>query len=69
MKVLFIYLWLRWLFIAVRGFSLVAGSGGYALVSVRRLLTVLLLWLRGTGSRVSGLQELQRMLSSCGSRA
>ena len=64
MKVLFIYLWLRWVFTAVRGLSLVAGSGGYSLVSVRRLLS---LW--GTGSRVSGLQELQHMLSSCGSRA
>ena len=43
------------------GFSLVVPSGGYSLVAVReRLIAVVLLWLRGTGS--SSLQH-------CGSRA
>ena len=29
---LFIYSWLSWVFVAVRGFSLVAASGGYSLL-------------------------------------
>ena len=28
----FIYFWLRWVFIAVRGLSLVVASGGYSLL-------------------------------------
>ena len=48
---LFIYFWLCWVFLAARGLSLVATSGGYSLmwcagVSLRWLL---LLW--STGSR------------------
>ena len=35
---LFIYFWLRWVFIGVHGLSLVAVSGGYSFVVVRRLL-------------------------------
>ena len=34
---LFIYFWLRWVFVAVSGLSLVAASGGYS-VAVRGLL-------------------------------
>ena len=34
---LFIYFWLRWVFVAARGLSLVAASGGYS-VAVRGLL-------------------------------
>ena len=34
---IFIYFWLRWVFVAVRGLSLVAASGGYS-VAVRGLL-------------------------------
>ena len=80
MKVLFIYLWLCWVFIVVRGLSLVVVSGGYSLLwyagfSLQLLLLqgsqhmprLQQLWL--AGSRVCGLQELQHMLSSCGSRA
>ena len=29
-KDLFIYFWLRWVFVAARGLSLVAASGGYS---------------------------------------
>ena len=34
----FIYFWLRWVFVAVRGLSLVAVRGGYSFVAVHRLL-------------------------------
>ena len=58
----FIYFWLRWVFIAAHGLSLVAASGGYSSLwctgfSLRWLL---LLW--STGSRRAG-------FSSCGARA
>ena len=39
LKYLFIYFWLRWVFVAVRGLSLVAASGGY-FVAVCGLLIV-----------------------------
>ena len=35
---LFIYFWLRWVFVAARGPSLVAASGGLLFVVVRGLL-------------------------------
>ena len=35
---IFIYFWLHWVFVAVRGLSLVAMSGGYSFLAVRRLL-------------------------------
>ena len=34
----FIYFWLRWVFVAAHGLSLVAASRGYSSVAVRRLL-------------------------------
>ena len=34
----FIYIWLRWVFVAARGLSLVAVSGGYSFLAVHRLL-------------------------------
>ena len=37
---LFIYFWLRCVFVAVRGLSLVAASGDYSFVAVCRLLIV-----------------------------
>ena len=60
--ILFTYFWLRWVFVAARGLSLVAASGGYSLLrcvgfSLRRLL---LLW--SMGCRHTG-------FSSCGTRA
>ena len=36
----FIYFWLSWVFVAVRGLSLVVISGDYSLVAVCRLLIV-----------------------------
>ena len=51
---LFIYFWLCWVFVSVRGLSLVAASGGhsssqYAVLSLSRPLL-----LRSTGSRRAG---------------
>ena len=37
---LFVYFWLHWVFIAAQWLSLVASSGGYSLVVLCRLLTV-----------------------------
>ena len=56
------YFWLRWVFAAVRGLSLVAVSGGYFLLQCAgfSLWWLLLLW--STGSRHVG-------FSSCGTRA
>ena len=34
----FIYFWLHWVFVAVRGLSLVAASGGYSTLPLRGLL-------------------------------
>ena len=38
---MFIYFWLRWVFVAVQGFSFVVASVGYFLVAVHRLLIVM----------------------------
>ena len=51
---LFIYFWLRWVFVSVRGLSLVVASGGH---SSSRCAGFSLSWplpLRGTGSRRTG---------------
>ena len=71
---LFIYFWLRWVFIAARGISLVAASGGYSLLRCAGFSLQWLLLLRSTGSRRTGfsccgLLALERRLSSCGARA
>ena len=59
---LFIYFWVRWVFISVQGLSLVVASGGHSSSRCAGLLIV-------TASLVAehGLQT--RRLSSCGSRA
>ena len=36
--ILFIYFWLLWFFVAVRGFSLVAASGGLLFVAVASIV-------------------------------
>ena len=53
--ILFIYFWLRWVFIAVLRLSLAVASGGYSSLPW-------LLFLRSTGSRCAG-------FSSCGTWA
>ena len=56
---LFIYLWLHWVFVAVRGLSLVVESGGYSSLQCTGFSWQWLLLLRSTGSRHTG-------FSSCG---
>ena len=49
---LFIYFWLRWVFVAALGPSLVAASGGHSLLRCAGLQWLLLL--RSMGSRHAG---------------
>ena len=51
---LFIYLWLCWVFISVRGLSLVVASGGHSSSRCAGLSLSLPLLLRSTGSRCAG---------------
>ena len=48
---LFIYFWLRWVFVAAHGLSLVAVSGGYSSLRCMGFSLQWLLLLRSTGSR------------------
>ena len=57
-----IYFWLRWVFVAARGLSLVAASGGYSSLRCVGFSLQWLLLLQSTGSRHEG-------FSSCGVRA
>ena len=57
-----IYLWLCWVFVAARGLSLVAASGGYSSLRCTGFSLQWLLLVQSTGSRHVG-------FSSCGSRA
>ena len=59
---LFIYFWLRCIFLAARGLSLVVASEGYSLLRCVGFSLWWLLLLRTTGSRHAG-------FSSCGWRA
>ena len=52
--ILFIYLWLCWVFVSVRGLSLVAASGGHSSSRCAGLSLSRPLWLRSTGSRCAG---------------
>ena len=57
----FIYFWLRWVFVAARGLSLVAASGG---------CSSLCAWASHCGGlSCCGAQALEHRLSSCGARA
>ena len=63
------YFWLRWVFIAVRGLSLVVASGGY---SSLRCAGFSLRWLLLLGAQALGTWAsvvVARRLSSCGSWA
>ena len=51
---LFIYLWLCWVFVSVRGLSLVAASGGHSSMQCAGLSLSWPLLLRSTGSRRAG---------------
>ena len=51
---LFIYLWLCWVFVSVRGLSLVAASGGHSSSQCAGLSLSRPLLLRSTGSRRTG---------------
>ena len=72
--ILFIYFWLRWVFLAACVLFLVAASGGYFSLRCVGFSLRWLLLLQSTGSRhVSfhscGMRALQRRLSTCGARA
>ena len=60
--ILFIYFWLHWVFVAVRGLSLVAVSGGYSSLRCAGFSLQWLLLLQSTGCRRAG-------FSSCSIRA
>ena len=71
---LFVCFWLHWVFVAARGLSLVAASGGYSLLQCMgfSLQWLLLLWSMGsrcTGFSSCGSWALKPRLSSCGTRA
>ena len=51
---LFIYLWLCWVFVSVRGLSLVVASGGHSSSRCTGLSLSRPLLLRSTGSRCAG---------------
>ena len=70
---LFIYFWLHWVFIAVRGLSLVVASRGYCSLQCVGFSLQWLLSLRSTGSRRAGFSScgtwaLESSLSSCGAQ-
>ena len=60
--VLFIYFWLRWVFVAAHGLSLAAASGGCSSLRCVGFSLRWLLLLQSTGSRRAG-------FSSCGTWA
>ena len=71
---LFVYFWLRWVFVAARGLPLLVASGGYSLLwcagfSLRWLLLLQSMGSRHTGFSRCGSWALERRLSSCGARA
>ena len=72
--ILFIYFWLRWVFLAARGLSLVVASGGYSSLRYAGFSLRWLFLLRSTDPRRAGFSScgsraLERRLRSCGARA
>ena len=59
---LYLFIWLCWVFVSVRGLSPVVASGGPLFIAVRRPLTI-------AASPVAEHRLQTRRLSSCGSRA
>ena len=51
LKILFFFFWLCWVFVAARGLSLVAASGGYSSLRCAGFSLRWLLLLQSTGSR------------------
>ena len=69
-----IYFWLRWVFVAARGLSLVVASRGYSSLWCAGFSLLWFLLLPSTGSRHTGFSScgsraLERRLGSCGTRA
>ena len=58
LKIMQIFFWLPWVFIAACRLSLAAASGGFSLVAEWRLLNAWLLLLWSMGSRVHSLEQL-----------
>ena len=58
--------WLRWVFVAASGLSLVAVSGGYSLLQYAGFSLRWFLLLQSRGSRHVGSVAVARGLSSCG---
>ena len=56
------YFWLRWVFVAARGLSLVAVSEGYSLLRCTGFSLQWLFLLRSTGSRHTGSVVVDRSL-------
>ena len=70
--IVFIYFWLCWVFVALRGLSLVGASGGYSLLWCVGFSLWWLLLLQGTrcaGFSSCGSWALEHRLSSCGAQA
>ena len=70
----FIYFWLRWVFIAAHGLSLVVVSEDYSLVVVLKLLTAMashcrVRVLRNVGFSTCRMWALKHGMSSCGTQA
>ena len=63
----FIYFWLPWVFVVVRGLPLVTVSGGYS--SLQWFLLLQSTGSRRTGFSSCGMHALEHRLSSCGARA
>ena len=68
-KIYLFYFWLCWVFIAARGLSLVAVSGGYSSLRCAGFSLWWLLLLQSMGSSSCGTRAPERRLSSCGARA
>ena len=66
---IYLFIWLRWVFVATRGLSLVAASGGYSLLQCTGFS---LRWLLCCGAQALGVWAsvvVACRLSSCGWRA
>ena len=72
---LWVFFWLRWVFVAARGLSLVSVSGGYSSLWCMGISLQWLLLLQGMGSRHTGFSSCgvwalgRTSFSSCGTQA